>query len=65
MEPQFDLKVLTEEDMKLVNSGIPVSESEDDFSESASVGLLTPEPNRYMRGVRATYATNAADEISA
>ena len=38
--------------------GIPVSESEDDFSESASVGIVTPDPHRYFREKPAAFELN-------
>ena len=39
---------LNEEDLSIYKTGIPVSESEDDFSDSASIGIYTPEPQRYI-----------------
>ena len=56
--PAFSIGILNDEDLKVCQQGIPVSESEDDFSESASVGLVTPDPHRYFRDRPISYEPN-------
>ena len=56
--PGFNFGILNEEDLKVCQMGIPVSESEDDFSESASVGIVTPDPHRYFREKPAAFELN-------
>lgn len=63
-ELNIDSSVISKEDFKVLVSGIPVSESEDDLSESHSFSRWTPEPrgqqdtdrlNRELRHIREDY----------
>ena len=45
-ELKIDSSLISPEDLKVLEQGIPVSESDDDLSESHSVGNWTPEPRQ-------------------
>ena len=47
-ELHIDSSVISREDFKILVTGIPVSESEDDFSESHSLNRWTPEPRGHV-----------------
>jgi progesterone-induced-blocking factor 1 len=47
-ELNIDSSIISREDLKILVTGIPVSESEDDFSESHSLARWTPEPRGHL-----------------
>jgi progesterone-induced-blocking factor 1 len=47
-ELNIDSSVISKEDLKILVTGIPVSESEDDLSESHSLSRWTPEPRGFL-----------------